>query len=283
MTFQPQQGTRGAGNPPAHHRLKPVPPYAGTGGTDFSLWFGTRIAFPTVVLLLAVASVAAFAFQSSPAAAPSDRVADPFALGWFLEDTNGDGIADVLNGKIVVPASPSAAQNAAAANLAARAAFGATGLTPPVVVSADQDQGDGPRIWVGQEAVPASAAAGLAAFPLATDEGGVFAIGGNLAVIGANDGGLLAAADSYSARAPYVWRPSGEKLAAIADVLREVAPGSTVELAGLCYLRGKAGVHRAYLRASGIAADALKRALEVAAPGGRAQPGRGGRRIRGKH
>ena len=211
--------------------------------------------------LLAIIAVGAFAFQSSPPI-PSDRVADPFAFGWFLEDTNGDGIADVLNGKIVVPASPSAAQNAAAANLAARAAFGTTGLTPPVVIAADEDRGSGPRIWVGKEAVPASAAAELAAFLLATDEGGVFAIGGNLAVIGANDGGLLAAADSYSARAPYVWRPSGEKLAAIADVLREVAPGSTVELAGVCYLRGKAGVHRAYLRASGIAADALKRALE---------------------
>ncbi|MGO9966245.1 MAG: M14 family zinc carboxypeptidase [Bryobacteraceae bacterium] len=220
-----------------------------TGGTDLSLWLGA--------LLLLAAAVAAFAFQT----APTGRVADAFALGWLLEDTNGDGIADILNGRIVVPASPSAAQNTAAANLAARAAYGTTGLTPPVVIAADEDSGGGPRIWVGKEAVPSSTAAGLAAFSLAADEGGVFAIAGNLALIGSSDAGLLAAADAYSARAPYLWRPSGEKLAAITEVLREVAPGASVELAGVCYLHGKTGVHRAFLRAIGITADTLKRAL----------------------
>ncbi|MGP8246558.1 MAG: hypothetical protein ACLQVN_18825, partial [Bryobacteraceae bacterium] len=209
------------------------------------------------MLLLATGAIAAFAFQPPPA----DHLSDPFALGWLLEDTNGDGIADILDGRIVVPANPSAAQNAAAANLAARAAYGTTGLTPPVVVSADEDQGNGPRIWVGRDAVPASAVAELAAFPLAADEGGVFEIAGNLAVIGADDAGLLAAADAYSARAPYLWRPSAEKLMAIFEVLSEVAPGAGVELAGVCYLHGKTGVHRVYLRGSGITADALKRAL----------------------
>jgi hypothetical protein len=207
-----------------------------------------------LILLLAAA---AFAFQP----APSNHLADPFALGWFLEDTNGDGVADILNGRIVVPASPSAAQNAAAANLAARAAYGSTGLTPPLVVSADEDRAGGPRIWVGKEAVPASAATELAAFPLAADEGGVFVIAGNLAVIGADDAGLLAAADAYSARAPSLWRPSGEKLTAIVEVLREAAPGASVELVGVSYLHGKAGVHRAYLRAAGLTAEALNGAL----------------------
>ena len=161
-----------------------MPPCVPTGGTDLSLWLGA--------LLLLAAAVAAFAFQT----APTGRVADAFALGWLLEDTNGDGIADILNGRIVVPASPSAAQNTAAANLAARAAYGTTGLTPPVVIAADEDSGGGPRIWVGKEAVPSSTAAGLAAFSLAADEGGVFAIAGNLALIGSSDAGLLACAIS---------------------------------------------------------------------------------------
>src|ERR1039457_3480651 len=64
----------------------------------------------------------------------------------MLIDTNGDGIADFLNGKVVVPASPTAAENAAAANLAARLGYGTTGLTPPVVVAGDP--GRGPRIVV---------------------------------------------------------------------------------------------------------------------------------------
>ena len=70
-----------------------------------------------VPFLLALAIVCALAFQTPPA---PDRIADPFATGWMLADTNSDGIADFVAGKIVVPAEPSAAENAAAANLAAR-------------------------------------------------------------------------------------------------------------------------------------------------------------------
>ena len=63
------------------------------------------------------------------------------------------GIADFINGKVVVPAQPSAAENAAAVDFAARLGFGSTGLTPPLVVNADS--GSGPRIWIGR-ATPAS-------------------------------------------------------------------------------------------------------------------------------
>jgi len=214
-----------------------------------------------LVLVLAVAG--ASAFQTPQPAAPGqvDRVADAFATGWLLHDTNGDGIADFLSGKIVVPAHPSAAENAAAANLAARAGYATTGLTPPVVVTAAEDPGSGPRIWVGRDAVPASVAGELAPFELAADEGGVFAIGGNLAVIGNNDGGLMAAADAYAARAPYQWRAGGEKLGAIADAVREAVPEAKVELAGVTYLHGKAGIHRAFLSGSGITTEALNKAL----------------------
>jgi hypothetical protein len=60
-----------------------------------------------------------------------------------------------VNGKIVVPAHPSAAENAAAADLAARLGFGDTGLTLPIVVNAAVNASDGPRIWVGKDAIPA--------------------------------------------------------------------------------------------------------------------------------
>src|SRR5580704_155691 len=136
---------------------------------------------PAPLLALAVAGAFAFQTPQSGNPAPVDRVADPFATGWLLVDTNGDGIADFINGKIVVPADPTAAENAAAANLAARLGFGSTGLTPPVVIPADRDSGGGPRIFVGR------AAGALKGFDLAADEGGVFAVGENLAVIGADD------------------------------------------------------------------------------------------------
>ena len=43
--------------------------------------------------------------------------------------TNGDGIDFFINGKIVVPSDPTAAEKAAAKS-AARLGFGSTGLTP---------------------------------------------------------------------------------------------------------------------------------------------------------
>ena len=182
-----------------------------------------RALFPFFIFLFA----RCFAYQALPAA-PANHLADPFATGWILVDTNGDGIDDFINGKVVVPATPTASENAAAANIAARIGYGATGLTPPLVVSADP--GRGPRIVIGKAPVD-----------LEKEEGGVFPAGDSLILAGADDAGLQAAAEAYSARAPYQWRVGGEKLAAIA----EVAGG---ELAGVTYQRGKAGIHRAFLR-----------------------------------
>src|SRR5580698_4452345 len=207
--------------------------------------------------LLAVLAVAgAFAFQTP---ARVDRVADPFAIGWMLVDTNGDGIADFINGKIVVPADATASENAAAANLAARLGFASTGLTPPVVVPADHDSGGGPRIFVGRAA---SAPKGV---ELAADEGGAFAAGENLAVIGADDAGLLAAADAYAARAPYQWRVPGKKLSDIG-----------ANLAGVTYVRGKPGVHRAFFRSGDQLTEAPATAIKPAPAQTGGGAGRGG-------
>src|SRR5581483_1132980 len=140
-----------------------------------------KIAFASLGIVAAF--VCAWAFQTAPPAAPADRVADPFDTGWMVVDTNGDGIADFIAGKIVVPAHPSAAENAAAANLAARAGFASTGMTPPVVIAGDS--GSGPRIWVGKDSAPASSDLAALTAGLEKEEGGVFFTSGNLAVIGA--------------------------------------------------------------------------------------------------
>ncbi len=210
---------------------------------------------------LALAVASAFAFQTPQSAGLAARVADPFAPGWMLEDTNGDGIVDYVAGRIVVPAQPTAAENAAAANLAARLGFGTTGFTPPVVVAANEDSGGGPRIYVGKGAVPAGQTPPVA---LETDEGGVFAIGPNLAVIGASDAGLMAAADAYSARAPYQWRVPGKKLSDIGAALT-----------GVTYLRGKSGVHRAFFGATEAPASAIEPGPAQPAGNGAAAPAGG--------
>ena len=216
-------------------------------------------------LLFALLVLVACAFALQDSGAPAGRVADPFATGWMLTDTNGDGIGDYIAVKIVVPAHPSAAENAAAANLAARVGYGSTGLTPPLVVAAAGDPGSGPRIFVGKDALPAAMASESA--PLVTqltkEEGGVFELHGNLAVLGADDEGLLAAADAYSAHAPYQWRVPGDRLSQLGD------------LTGVTYVRGKNGVNRAFLRSGSVVQlnpPATPATPAAAAAGAGAQP-----------
>jgi hypothetical protein len=192
--------------------------------------------------LLSFLAFAAFAFQT-PRTPRAARLADPFSEGWMLVDTNGDGIPDSIEGRIVVPWDATAAENAAAANLAARLGYGTTGLNLPVVVDRERA---GQRIAIGREGQ-------LPSVPrLEAGEGGIFAVGTTLAVVG-DDDGLVAAAEAYASRAPYLWHVPGEKLAAIP----ELAGG---ELFGITYLKGKAGIHRAFLRGE-VSPEKLKAAL----------------------
>jgi hypothetical protein len=188
----------------------------------------------TIGLLLVVFS-SLIAFQPNPVPA---SLTDPFAAGWMVADSNGDGIVDFVPGKIVVPTHPSAAENAAAADIAARIGFASTGLTPPIVISADQDRNDGPRIYIGSR--PSSV-------ELQPEEGGVFAVGGNLVIAGHDDAGLLAAAQAFASRAPYLWRVPGERLDAIEQV-----SGPGTRATGFTYLKGKAGINRAFLQAATV-------------------------------
>src|ERR1035441_9031942 len=202
-----------------------------------------RACLPILVFLFA----RCFAYQAPPA----NHLPDPFATGWMLIDTNGDGIADFLNGKVVVPASPTAAENAAAANLAARLGYGTTGLTPPVVVAGDP--GRGPRIVVSK------APTALLPGGFEKEEGGVLQADDSLLIAGADEAGLEAAAEAYSARAPYLWRVNGEKLSAIAETV-----GGGAELFGITYQRGKAGIHRAFLRGPSGSSPVTQAALDTA-------------------
>jgi hypothetical protein len=177
------------------------------------------------------------AFQTSTPEA--NHLLDPFATGWMLQDTNGDGIVDFVAGKVVVPEHPTAAENAAAANIAARLGFASMGLTLPLVIPANEDRHDGPRLFVGGVAAP---------FPLQEGEGGVFAVGGNLAIVGHDDAGLQAAAEAFASRAPYIWKVPGDKL----DVLAGLVKAKPV---GLTYLKGKLGINCAFFEGTVTSAD----------------------------
>jgi len=175
----------------------------------------------------------------------ADHLLDPFATGWMLSDTNGDGIVDFVSGKIVVPPNPSAAENAAAADIAARLGFGSTGLTLPLVIPATQDRLDGPRILIGPAALPSHLSGLASAYVqiLQAGEGGVFQFGDELIVIGHDDAGLLAAAEALASRVPYLWKVPGDKLSVLTDAVK-------AQPVGITYLKGKAGIARAFFEGS---------------------------------
>jgi hypothetical protein len=69
-------------------------------------------------------------------AKPETSIENIFQMGLMAQDTNGDQIADAICGHVIVPKSPSAAENTAAANFAARLGYETSALTLPIVVAA---------------------------------------------------------------------------------------------------------------------------------------------------
>jgi hypothetical protein len=195
----------------------------------------------------------------------AENISDPFAAGWMLVDTNGDGIADAVVGKIVVPDKSSAAENAAAANFAARVGYGSTGLTLPMVITASESKNvDEPRILIGKAGLNGMGEQiNSLAGALEKGQGGVFVSDGNLAVLGADDAGLEAAADAYAARAPYQWKVPGDKFSAIADAVNTAGHGSGSSLQGVIYAHGQQRIFRAIVRADfAVTAEQLTSAFD---------------------
>ena len=162
-------------------------------------------------------------------ARPETPLEDAFQMNLMVQDTNGDQIADAVCGHVIVPKTPSAAENASAANLAARLGYETSALTLPIVVpTGATTKGcsvEKASLWVGREALsaalPAAVTAEITGFGIG--EGGVFNVPGGLLIAGSDPSGLLAAADAYSARAPYQWSVQGDKLQGIARIIKRAA------------------------------------------------------------
>ena len=222
------------------------------------------------LILVLVVCAPSFPSATPPPAAPVNPLEHAFEKGWMLVDTNGDDVADFLRGHVIVPAQSTAAENAAAANLAARLGYETTGLTMPVVETANEARAGatGPKIFVGATSMSSSVSADLAPLVslLGPGEGGVFLTGEDLAVIGADAPGLLAAANDFATRAPYQWATPGDKIEAIAvDINKALAAAkinATARLVGLTYVDKEPGIHRATLRlSSGVDRATVLKAL----------------------
>jgi Zinc carboxypeptidase len=200
-------------------------------------------------------------------------IENAFQLNLIVQDTNGDQIADAICGHVVVPKVSSSAENAAAANIAARLGYETSALSLPVVITTGETakvcSGEKASIWVGKESFSGSAStvADKEMVQFGIGEGGVFTVPGGLLVVGTDASGLLAAADAYSARAPYQWSVQGEKLQGIARIinarLEAEKVAASVELVGVTYQSGQAGIRRAVVQVTGTAdAASIKKALD---------------------
>src|SRR5690348_4248408 len=228
--------------------------------------FARCTCFGLVILVCA----ARFSSSATPPVASVNPLEHAFEKGWMLVDTNGDDVTDFLRGHVIVPAQPTAAENTAAANLAARLGYETTGLTMPVVETENKATAENtePKFFVGVGSMPSQGSSDLNGLVslLGPGEGGVFLIGNNLAVIGADSPGLLAAANDFAARSPYQWMTPGDKIEAIAGEINKACAAekinATAKLIGLAYADKESSIRRAILRLSGeVDAAAVRKAL----------------------
>ena len=94
-----------------------------------------------------VLSFAVLLGVAGPAAAQPESLATLYELGGAVADTNGDGVADRLRARVVLGDSPSAAEVAAAADIAARLGFETMALNLPLPAASEV------AIAVGDEAL----------------------------------------------------------------------------------------------------------------------------------
>lgn len=203
------------------------------------------IAFTAAVILLACFAArlrASRALQESQS--PESRGCDVF-VDCMLADTDGDGIPDAISGKIIVPDDPSAAENTAATNIAAKLGYQTTGLTLPIVVTASGAGAPPTVIFIGKAALKEfETKAGHEIPALEAGEGVVMSLDNGLAIFGKDDAGLLAAADAFSSRAPYQWKLPGDKFSDIAKGLND-ATHANAKLEGITYKKNQTGIYHA--------------------------------------
>src|SRR5438093_610887 len=206
-------------------------------------------------LLFAAVLLAAASFSFAPRARAVADVRGPQSLTALVgarslgRDTNGDGLADLVAARVIVPAAAAVADIEAATNLAARLGYETTALTLPLVVR-DSDVPFDSRATGGL--AQGGPQAGSIAVPILVGRGnrfvqrlvadraidistlkpgqGLIAVvaaplggGDGLVVVGGDDEGTLNAGVELAARLPRVWGMNGITLPAVEDqALRHV-------------------------------------------------------------
>jgi len=160
--------------------------------------------------------------QGRPAADPLPGLGAVFQVsGGATRDTNGDGIADTIAARIIVPAAATTEDAQAAVNIAARLGYETMAMTLPIVFTdADVKNAAGIvlPILIGRENTFVKKLAERGTIdlkPLAAGQGLVAVVrsplGGSdgVVVVGGDDAGTLNAATELAARLPRLWSMAG--------------------------------------------------------------------------
>ncbi len=197
-----------------------------------------------------------------------------FDDGPILQDRNGDGHIDFVDAHIALGDSPTDADVAAAANVAARLGFETSSLNLPLTKSVE-----GIPVVVGTGGL---ARAGIPREALQVDlEPGIGTVAwvqigstAALVVVGGDDAGTMAAATALGARAPHVWDPEGATFGDVVENARRLLSGAEIPEARMRLARfvvddAATGLRRLDLEI-GVPAGSFERAAaalrEAAAP-----------------
>ena len=147
----------------------------------------------------------------------------------ITRDTNGDGIADSVAARVIVPAEPTREDSLAAANIAARLGFETSSLSLPLVLrdnALKEPAGIELPIIVGRSNALLRKLVerrDIALEALGAGQGLIAAVpsplgGGHaLVVVGGDDKGTLAASTVLAARLPRLWNMTGVTLSSVAE------------------------------------------------------------------
>jgi hypothetical protein len=165
---------------------------------------------------------------STPAA-----LSDLFKPGVVFQDRNRDGVIDFVDARLVLPEHPTAGELAAAADIAGRLGFETSAMNLPVA-RGFQPSGSGAAIFIGAKSLATSGVTvqSLGGGALKAGDGLVaaFTIGAQaaVAVLGADDDGVDAAAVSLAGHLPYVWDQKGATIDTLAADVKQWLAGKGV-------------------------------------------------------
>ena len=192
-----------------------------------------------------------------------------------VRDSNGDGLADMVAARVIVPAVPTNEDVQTATNIAGRLGFETTALTLPVVLKANE------VTQPGSVALPILVGRGNALTKPLIDRGaldisalkpgqGLLAVvesplggGDGLVVIGGDDEGTLAAGTELAAYLPRLWGSTGARVAQVetevTSYLKAHGIGATSRgVSSILVDSDRRGIARLSVRVEVSAADAAR-------------------------